>query len=182
MRSRVDKVDAIGGQDHCLGHELPLPDAGDPLHGIVQSRQMLDIQGRHDVDAGAEQLVHILPALVAAATGNVAVGQFVHQGHGRLAGQDRIGIQFPEGGVPVGDVPPRDDLKPGCELVQRIATVGFHKCDDDIDPERSQPIAFGQHRVGFPRPRNRAQIDVQPSSWSGGCRQWFARRGHHRHG
>ena len=84
------------GHDH---RGLACKNACDPLDRIVHPGQVLDVQGRHDIDAGAEQLIYVLPALSRRLPGTFAVGQLVRQRHGRTTGQERVDVQAPEGGA-----------------------------------------------------------------------------------
>ena len=55
---------------------------------------MLDIERGPDVDAGRDQLLHILPALGMAAFGGVGVGEFVDDDQRRLALERRVDVEF----------------------------------------------------------------------------------------
>ena len=92
----VDQLDLVGGADHLVGHGLPLPDAGDPLHLVVERLEVLDVDGGDDVDAGGPDLLDVLGALLAWAAGHVGVRELVDADHGRLAGDDRVGVHLGE--------------------------------------------------------------------------------------
>ena len=62
-----------------VGHGLAHRDAGDLGDDVVQALDVLDVERGVDVDAGVEQLVHVLPALVVPRAGGVGVGQLVQQ-------------------------------------------------------------------------------------------------------
>src|SRR4051794_16377159 len=48
---------------HLVRDRLLLPYAGYRLDEVAQRLQVLDVDGRDDVDAGGEQFLHVLPAL-----------------------------------------------------------------------------------------------------------------------
>ena len=52
--------------DDGVGHGLALRDPGDPLDDVVERLEVLDVDRRDDVDAGVEQLLDVLPALLVA--------------------------------------------------------------------------------------------------------------------
>ena len=58
---------------------------------------MLDVERGPDVDAGRDQLLHVLPALGMAAVGRVGVGEFVDDDQLRLALQGRVDVEFRDG-------------------------------------------------------------------------------------
>ena len=75
----------MGVVEHMVRHGFTHAYADDPADQVIQAFQMLDVEGGPHVDAGAEQFFHVLPAFGVARAGHVAVGQFVHQYHGRMA-------------------------------------------------------------------------------------------------
>jgi hypothetical protein len=78
-RRQVDQHDVVQAVEHAIRHGLADAHAGDAHHHVVEAFQMLDVDRGPDVDAGVQQLHHILPAPLVAAAGCVAMGQFVHQ-------------------------------------------------------------------------------------------------------
>ena len=85
LRRDVDQLDLRGPIEQAVGHGLPHGDAGDLGDDVVEALEMLDIDRGVDIDAGGEQLLHILPALLVPGAGGVGMGQFVHQDDLRLA-------------------------------------------------------------------------------------------------
>ena len=58
-----------------LGQRLLHPYAGDAADHVVQAFEVLDVEGGPDVDAGGEQLFHVLPALRMPRPRDVGVGE-----------------------------------------------------------------------------------------------------------
>src|SRR5207302_1067028 len=52
----VDQADLVGSPDDGVRYRLPGPHARDPLDGVVQAGEVLDVQCGDDVDALPEQL------------------------------------------------------------------------------------------------------------------------------
>ena len=59
----VDQHDVIRVVEYAVGQRLADLDAGDAADDVVQAVEMLDVDRRVDVDAGGEQLLHVLVAL-----------------------------------------------------------------------------------------------------------------------
>jgi hypothetical protein len=64
LRGHVHQFDLVGRADHGVRHGLPLRHAGDLLHDVVQRFQVLDVDVGDDLDAGRQQFLHVLPALL----------------------------------------------------------------------------------------------------------------------
>ena len=77
-----------------VGHRLSLEDPGDPLDDVVERLEVLDVDGRDDVDAGVEQLVDVLPALLVPRAGDVRVGELVDEHLCRAAAQDGVDVHL----------------------------------------------------------------------------------------
>ena len=124
---------------------------------------MLHVEGGVDVNAGVQQLLYILPALLVAAAGSVAVGQLIHHGDGRFAGEQAVEIHLLQPLLAVHvDLAWLDG-----ELVEQgqglLTAVGFHHADQDID------LLFGllphrlQHGVGLAYAGSGPEKHLQPA-------------------
>ena len=158
LGAHVDQLDLVGGADDGVRHGLALRDAGDALHHVVQGLEVLDVDGRDDVDAGVEQLVDVLPALGVAAARRVGVGQLVDQRHRRLAGEHGVEVHLLERGAAVLHRAPRDDREVA-ELARGARpAVGLDVADDHV--------------------RAAARGDATPRrAWRTSCRRLERRRG-----
>ena len=96
LRGLVDELDLVGRAHHRVGDRLALLDAGDLLDHVVHRLEVLDVDGRDHVDAGLQQLLDVLPALLVAGPGHVRVRQLVDQRDLRAAGQDRVDVHLLE--------------------------------------------------------------------------------------
>ena len=79
----IDDLD-LGFLDDAVRHRLAHPDLREGCDDIVEAFDVLDVQGREDIDAGRKQLLDVLPALGVAAAGRVGVGELVDQRELRL--------------------------------------------------------------------------------------------------
>src|SRR5262249_38549356 len=64
LGAHVDQLDLVGAPDDVVGNGLALVNAGNPLDDVVQTLEVLDVDGGDDVDAGVEEIVDVLPALL----------------------------------------------------------------------------------------------------------------------
>ena len=94
VRRQIDQHHFAGLVKHVVGHRFAHPHAGHAAHYVVQAFQMLYVDGCQHVDAGIQQLFHILPAFGVARTVSVAVRQFIHQHQRRVARQRGVEIEF----------------------------------------------------------------------------------------
>ncbi len=170
LRRHVDELDLVGGPDHRVGNRLPLRHAGDLLDDVVQRLQVLDVHGRDHVDAGVEQLGHVLPALDVGRAGHVGVGQLVDQGHLRPPGQHGVQVHLVEVGVPVGQPGPRDDLEVADLLGGVPAAVRLDVGDDDIGAAFLAPVPFVEQGERLADTSCGAEVDPQlaPAAWHRG--------------
>ena len=93
---------------------------------------MLDVERRDDVDAGVEQLLDVLPALLVARARDVRVRELVDERDLRLAGEDRVDVHLLERRAAVLDRSPRDDLEVADLLGGLRPAVGLDEADDDV--------------------------------------------------
>ena len=100
----------IGVLQEAVGQRLAHLHLGVARDDVVEALEVLDIEGADDVDAGVEQLQHVLVALAVATAGRVGVRELVDDGDGRLALQDGVEIHLLDGHVAVLDLAPRDAI------------------------------------------------------------------------
>ncbi len=132
-RRQVDQHDVAQPVEHDVGHGFTDAHAGDPVDHVVQALQMLDVDRRVDVDAGIEQLDHVLPTTLVAAAGHVAVRQFVDQRQLRPAREQRIQVQFVQRarravGRRVVDAPARQHVQSFQQRGRLAAGRGSRRC------------------------------------------------------
>ena len=74
--------------------------AGDAGDDVVERLEVLDVERRDDVDAGVEQLLDVLPALLVARPRGVGVRVLVDQHHLGPSGQDGVDVHLVDSIVP----------------------------------------------------------------------------------
>ena len=95
----VDQLDLVGGPHDRVGDRLALAHAGDALDHVVDRLEVLDVDGGDDVDAGVEQVAHVLPPLGVPRSGDVRVGQLVDEGDLGAAGEHGVEVHLLDGGA-----------------------------------------------------------------------------------
>ena len=75
----VDEHDLVGLVEDAVGERLAHADLGQLEDRVVEALEVLDVDGRDDVDARGEHLVDVLPALLVAHPGGVRVRELVDQ-------------------------------------------------------------------------------------------------------
>ena len=149
LRCEVDDLDLVGRAKDRVRHGLALHDSGDLLDDIVERLDVLDVDGREHRDAGIQQGLDVLPALVVLRSGGVGVGELVDQGDRRMPGENGVEIHLAEHDAAVVDGAPRDQLETLQHGGSRRAVVGFHDRDGDITTLGFQAATLLEHRVGL---------------------------------
>ncbi len=164
LGSHVDQFYLVGAPDHRVRHRLLLCDAGDLLHDVVERFQMLEVDGRYDVDAGIEDLLDVLPAFGMLRAGRIGVGQLVDQHEFGLAVQQSVDVHLFEGLAPVVDDAPRKDLQVADLSVRVRPAVILHPTDYHVGAALLPPPSLIEHGVGLAHSRGCAEIQPQLSS------------------
>lgn len=151
----------MGIVEQMIGNGLAHPDADDPADDIVETFQVLDIEGGPDVDAGAQQFFDILPAFGVTRTGNVAVSQFIHQQHRRTSRQRGIQIELAEGTLAMHHVVARQQFQTGEQFSGFPSAMGFDHARHQVTALGHFALGRGEHGTGFPHPGIGAEIDAQ---------------------
>ena len=142
----VDELDLIGAPHDVVGDRLALLHAGDALDDVVHRLEVLDVQRGDDVDAGVEQLLDVLPALLVAGAGHVGVRELVDEHDLGPAREHRVDVHLLELGAAVLDLPARDDLEVAELLGGADPAVGLDEADDDVGAALVAAPPLVEHR------------------------------------
>ena len=80
-RGEVDELDLVCTPDDGVGNGLALFDPGDLLDDVVEGLEVLHVHRRDDADAGAEELLDVLPPLLVSRPRDVRVRELVDEGN-----------------------------------------------------------------------------------------------------
>jgi len=128
---------------------------------------MLNVHGRHHIDAGLEDLQHVLVALVVTAAGGIRVRELVDHTESRLARKNRVEIHFFQYDAAVLDLAARDDLQVAELCRGLLASVRLDEPDHDVDAFALKPLRVLDHRVGLADARRGADVDAQAGALGG---------------
>ena len=124
---------------------------------------MLDVQRGVDVDAGGEQVLDILVALLMPAAGDVGMGKLVDQRELGLALQDRVDVHLAEIAAAIEDLLARDDLKAARKRLGLSAAVCLHNPDPHIHVLAEMRLGRLKHRESLADTGIGAEKDFQLS-------------------
>ena len=144
---QIDQLDLVGRLDHRVRDRLPRRHAGHARDDVVQALEVLHVQRRVDVDAGGEQLGHVLPALGVARAGGVRVGQLVDQNQGRATGEGGVEIELAQAGAAVLDGPRRQSFEAREECLRLRPAVRLDPTNHHVDAGRGAGVGGFQHGV-----------------------------------
>ncbi|CUS44389.1 hypothetical protein MGWOODY_Smn1161 [hydrothermal vent metagenome] len=147
----IDDLDLRVLQD-AVGHRLAHPNPGEAGDHVVEAFDMLDVEGREDVDAGVEQFLDILPALGVAAALDIGVGELVDQHERRATCQDRIEIHFGQCLAAIIDGATGDHLERRDQCLGLGAAMGLDYADHHVDAGPQPSRALVQHLIGLADP------------------------------
>ncbi len=160
LRSHVHELDLVCPTDDCVGDRLLLLDAGDLLDDVVDRLEVLDVQRRDHGDAGVEQGLDVLPALLVPRSGDVRMRHLVDERHLGPAGEDRVDIHLLEARAPVVDGPARHDLEAGDLFGGLRSAVRLDVADDDVRASLGPAAPLAQHRERLPDTGSCAEVDA----------------------
>ena len=78
VRGQVHQHYVVGGIEKRIGHGFPYLNSGDAADHIIQTFQMLNVDGCENINASFQQFFDILPAFRMTRTWRITVRQFVH--------------------------------------------------------------------------------------------------------
>ena len=141
----VHEHDLVGRVEHGVRDGLLHADAGDLVHGVVQALDVLDVDGGDDVDAGGQDLVDALPALLVPRAGDVGVRQLVDQHPLRPARDHRVGVELRR--TPCRGRSRRLSgtcSRPSTSSAVSLRPCGLDEADDDVLAARAAPVRLGR--------------------------------------
>src|SRR5579884_3903534 len=142
----VDQFDLVGLTYYCVGDRFALRDPSDAFDDVVQTHQVLDVDGGNDVDSSVEEFVDVLPTLLVTTPGHVGVREFVDQHQRGPSGENGIQIHLLKRRPAIVDAPTRYHLKVANLFRSVQATVRFDEPNDDIGAPFAAATPFVQHR------------------------------------
>jgi hypothetical protein len=160
----VDDLDVVGHVDDRIRNSLADTDAGDLGDDVVEAFDVLDIEGRINVDTAVEQFLDIEIALWVAAAFRIGMGEFVDKHERRAAGEDGVDVHFLKRLPAIVDLPAWDDFKTVDKRFGFFAAVGFYNADDHINSIGEHRAARKQHLIGLADTWRGAEKNLQSAT------------------
>jgi hypothetical protein len=161
VRWQVDQLDLAGFIDDTIGNGLAHHDARDLGDDVVQALEVLDIEGGIDVDARIEQILHILVALGMPGSGGIGMGQLVHEGEGRVAGDHPVHIHFGEVHAVIFNGLGGEDLEPLHHCLRLGTFVRLDVADNDVHALVPSLACGLEHGIGLAHASSVAEEDPE---------------------
>ena len=176
----VDQFYRVGAIEHCVRYRLAHANMRDLRDDVVQALDVLNIDGRVDVDAVLQYLFDVEIALGVPAALRIGMRELVDEDDLRPAGNDRIEIHFRQRSALVFDLTTRNDFEALHQRFGFLAAVGLDHADDDIVAVFLAGAGGLQHRVGLADAGGGADEDPQladaaflaPGRLQQGFRRW----------
>ena len=160
-RSEIDKFDRLGAVQEAVRNGFAHGSLGDGADDVRAAFEMLDVDGRMDIDAGIKQLRDIHPSFRVPRSRCVGVREFIHQRNLRTSFEERIEIQLREIRAAVVDGLAGESLDPLQHRLGLAAAMGFDNSGNDIHtlpPEFTRRL---EHGIGLAHPRTHAEEDFE---------------------
>src|SRR5262245_60865292 len=96
LGGNIDIDHLVRHSEHVVGDPLLHFDAGGLLDDIVQTHEVLNVQGRDDVNPCAQHLFNVSITFFVPAAGGVGMSQLIHERNCGVSSQQSIEIEFLE--------------------------------------------------------------------------------------
>ena len=157
----VHELDLVGKAEHGVGNGLVHRRSGDLPDGVRPALDVLDIEGRKDVDARVQEFHDVLKAFGMPRSGSIGVREFVYQDELGLALQNTLKVHLGELDILVGNPLAGDFGKSGSQGVCLDPAVGFNDADDHVDPVAQFLLGRAQHRKGLAHARTHTEEHLE---------------------
>jgi hypothetical protein len=146
---QVDQLDGIGSIEHGIRHRLAHAHMRDLRDYVIEALDVLDVDGRVDVDAVTHQFFDVEIAFGVAAAFDVGVCEFIDQDDLWPAGDDGVEVHFLERLLFILDVSARNDFQACQQRYGIFAAMGLDDAGDDVIPVFLAGMRLVQHLVGL---------------------------------
>ncbi len=136
----------------------------DARDDIVETVDMLDINGGINIDPGGQQFLDIEVAFRVTAFGRVRMSEFVDQNELGMARQNSVDIHLRQDSALIDHVAAGNDFEAGDECFCFGAAVGFDDAHDHIDTLAPLGLGHQQHFISFADSRGRTKKNLEPSA------------------
>ncbi len=177
LGGEVDQHHLVGLAEHGVGDRLADAGAGQLGDLVVQRLEVLDVDGREDVDPRRQHVANVLEALLVLDAGGVGVRELVDQRQIGITPQQRRQVHLLELGAAVGNLAPGNRLQALGKRRGLGPAVGLHVPDRDVAASVLFGVAFLQHPVRLSNTGGHSDEDLVVSARAGQApsRLWMTR-------
>ena len=134
---------------------------GDLAHSVAAAGDVLNVERRVNVDAGIEQLEHVLVTFRMTRARRVRVREFIDNRETGMPGEDRIEIHLLELRSAIVNLRARHDWHAFGQRFGFLAAVRFDNADHDLDALLQLLPRSLQHGVGLAHARRHAEKNLE---------------------
>ncbi len=163
-RAEVDELDLVGFVQEPIRERLADLDSGERADAVAEALEVLDVDGRPDVDAVREQDGDIVVALGPRRLRRVRVRQLVDDRDARTALDQPRDIGLGLGAAARSVAHHGRGLEAARALLGRDAPVRLEIADHDVGALLGGEARVPQHLVGLAHAGGRAEVDAQESA------------------
>jgi len=147
VRRQIDQFDGIGAVEHRIRDRLADAHMRDLRDDVVQAFDMLNVDGRVDVDATLQNFLDVEIALGMPAAFGISMREFIDKRDLRAARDDRIEVHLLNRLTAILDLFTWHDFEAFDESLGFLAAVRLDNADDDVVAVLlPRPRGF-QHRI-----------------------------------
>src|ERR1019366_1165691 len=139
-------------------------DRGDSLDEVVEAFQVLDVERPDDVDAGIEQLEHVLVAALVVTVRRVRVGKLVDQRDFGRALENLVEAHLFDDDATILDLAQRYHFQVVNQRGRIGATMGFDESDDDVDATLFERVGFFEHAIGLADASRETDVELEAAA------------------
>src|SRR5262249_2600118 len=169
----------VGAIEYRVRNGLAHTHMRDLSNNVIEALDVLDIDGRVDVNTAVQQLLDVEIALGMATAGRVGVGKLVDEDDLRPTRDDGVKVHLVEQLALVFDPPSRNGFETFEQRLGLLAAVGLHDANDDVVAVLFPGTSRLQHLVGLADARRSTDKDSEfadAALFAPGCFQQRLRR------
>ena len=155
----INQLHGVGTIEHGVWHGFTHANMRDLRNHVIEAFDVLDVDGRVDVNAAAQKLFNVEIALWVTAAGRIGMGKFIDKHDLGTAGDNAVKVHLLKPLAFVFDTPARDDFEAFQKGFRFLAAMGLYNADDDVIAVLFSGAGLLQHLVGFADARRRAHED-----------------------
>ena len=158
----IDKL--IGQHQNTIRHPFLHLHAGGMFYHFIKAFDMLNVQGRNNMNTGSKNLFNIFISPGISVSWNIGMRKFVNKHNGGMTLEKSINIHFGNFYTSIKQAFPGYNLQPWQQGFSLLPVMGFYKADNNINTIVFKTSCLLQHLPRFSNASAIANIDFQLTS------------------